>query len=87
MSLEMFRVQVRLVTVWARILPICIFLRNHALCGLATTLRRWVGSTRRTWQDTPSALRPNDMCRLLFALHERGLLSHLTKLAGASKTG
>lgn len=69
-TLQVLRVQIRLVTMWARILAIGILLRYHALrCG-AGTLSWRVWPTWRARQYSTSSLRAHDVSRLLLILHE-----------------
>lgn len=69
MPLEMLGVQVRLVTMRARELPVGILLGDLVLCRLAAS-DRGLGPTRRAREDSSATLRANHMCRrVAFLLH------------------
>lgn len=70
----MFRVQISLGTVGTGELPVCVLLGDLALRRARTGLGS-SRSSRCTWQDSPSALRPDNMSWLVpFGKHR--LLSH-----------
>jgi hypothetical protein len=86
MTLQMFRVEVCLVAVWTRELPVRVFCGNHALCYLPIALNGWVWSSRRAGENTTPALRTDHVCWSLLILHKRCLLSNLTHLSSRGKT-
>lgn len=86
MPLQVLGVQVCLVAMRTRILAIRILLRDHALGGLRTALRRRVRPSWSTGQNATTSLRSNDMCGSLLILHKRRLLAELAHLACICKT-
>lgn len=71
----MLRVEISLGTMRARKLAIRILLRDYGVLGRAGT-RGGSRSTRSTWEDTASSLRPNNMSRLVAVLHHTLLVRH-----------
>lgn len=69
-TLQVLCVQIRLVAMWARVLAIGVFLRNHTLRSGAGTLSWRIRPAWCAREYSTSSLRAYHVSRLLLILHE-----------------